>query len=587
MERRLAAILVADVVGYSRLMGEDEAGTLAALKTHRKEVIDPKIAEHRGRVVKLMGDGALVEFPSIVEATQCAVEIQRAMASRNAVVPGERRIEFRIGINLGDVIVEGNDIYGDGVNVAARLEGLAEPGGICISRPVHTQIKAKVELDFEDLGEQTLKNIDQPVRVYRVVFEGRESAPLEFAPGTGETLALPDKPSIAVLPFINMSGDPDQEYFADGITEDIITALSRMRWFFVIARNSSFAYKDRSVSVRDVAHDLGVGYVLEGSVRKVGNRVRINAQLIDGASGNHVWAKRYDRELEDIFAVQDEITETIVGAIEPEMGRAERERAKTQRPESLRAWGLFQRGMWHTYLRTKADLAEAQRLFGEAIEVAPNLASAYAGSVEAYFFQLFGGYVDSPNEVKNEAVRVARRAVELDNQDAFTHFALGRAHALRREHEIAFAEFETAIDLNPSFAQAYYALGNSLTISGRPEEGIPHIESAMRLSPHDPYFGQFMLRMSEAYLFMRRLEEAVEWAKRSLRQPNVQWTRWAVLGAALAHLGQIDEARQSVEALRRLKPEADLPFVRDIWLISDAESFAYFLDGLRTAGLPG
>jgi adenylate cyclase len=286
-ERRLAAIMSADVAGYSRLMGKDETGTLSALKSLRKDVFAPQVTAHKGRVVKLMGDGALVEFPSIVNAVDCAVAVQRALAGQS--------IKLRIGINLGDIIIEGSDIYGDGVNVAARLEGLAEPGGICISRPVHTQIKGKVDFDFEDLGEQTLKSIDQPVQVYRIVVEGREAATLDFAPGTGKALALPDKPSIAVLPFINMSGDPDQEHFADGITEDIITALSRMRWFFVIASNTTFAYKGRSVSVRDVAGNLGVGYILEGSVRKVGNRVRINAQLINGASANHVWAKRYDR----------------------------------------------------------------------------------------------------------------------------------------------------------------------------------------------------------------------------------------------------------------------------------------------------
>jgi adenylate cyclase len=567
-------------------MGKDEAGTLAAIRSAREDLVEPKVREHDGRIVKLMGDGMLVEFPSVVEAVQCAVEIQQSMASRSTAITEDRQIKFRIGINLGDIIVEGGDIYGDGVNIAARLEGLAEPGGINISRSVHTQILGKVGLHFEDLGEQTLKNIDLPVRVYRIVIDRRTAASLEFATGTGNTLTLPDKPSIAVLPFVNMSGESDQEYFADGITEDIITALSMIRWFFVIASNTSFAYKGRAVSVRDVARALGVGYVLEGSIRKAGNRVRINAQLIDGASGNHVWAKRYDRELEDIFAVQDEITEMIVGATEPEMGRAERERAKTQRPESLRAWGLYQRGMWHTYRRTKDDLAEAQRLFREAIKVAPNLASAYAGSEEAYFFQVFGGYVDSPDDAKDEAVRVARRAVELDDQDAFTHFALGRSHALKCQYESAIAEFETAIDLNPSFAPAYYSLGNSLTILDRPEDAIPHIESAMRLSPHDPYFGQFMLRMSEACFYKRELKEAIEWARRSLRQPNVQWTRWAMLASALAHLGNCDEARQCVDALLGLKPEANVPFVREVWLHNNSESFAYFLDGLRKAGLP-
>jgi tetratricopeptide (TPR) repeat protein len=370
------------------------------------------------------------------------------------------------------------------------------------------------------------------------------------------------------------------------MTEDIITALSRIRWFFVIASNTSFAYKGRAVSVPDVAHALGVGYVLEGSVRTIAARVRINAQLIDGESGNHIWAKRYDREVEDIFAVQDEITEMIVGAIEPEMGRAERERATAQRPENLQAWGLYQRGLWHTYRRTRDDLAEAQRLFRAAIEMNPRLAAAYAGLEEAYFFQIFGGYVDSPNDAKDEAVRAARRAVELDDQDAFTHFALGRSHALKGEYESAIAEVEIAIALNPSFAPAYYSLGNSLTILGRASEAIPHIESAMRLSPHDPYFGQFMLRMSETLFYMEEFEESVEWARRSLRQPNVQWTRWAMLASALSRLGKEEEAHRCVDPLLRLKPEASVTFVRDVWLHNDSEPFARFLDGLRKAGLP-
>ncbi len=336
-ERRLTTILAADVVGYSRLMAADEGGTFAQLKTHRKELIGPKIAEYSGRVVKLMGDGTLMEFGSVVDAVHFAVDVQRAMAERNAEVPEDQRITYRIGINIGDIIVEGDDIYGDGVNVAARLEALAEPGGICISRTVFNHVRNKVALAFEDLGELQVKNIPDPVRVYRVDLSRTDTDSVGWSPDTG-SLPLPDKPSIAVLPFENMSGDPEQEFFADGMAEEIITALSRYRWFFVIARNSSFTYKGHAVDVKQVAKELGVRYVLEGSVRKAGDRVRVTAQLIDASTGNHIWAERYDRELDDIFALQDEITQTIVTAIEPELGAVEQERARRKPPDNLDAW---------------------------------------------------------------------------------------------------------------------------------------------------------------------------------------------------------------------------------------------------------
>ncbi len=583
VQRRLAAILAADVVGYSRMMGADEEGTLARLKALRSEVIDPKLAEHGGRIVKTTGDGLLIEFDSAVAAVRNAVEAQQAINHQNAGVPEDRRLTFRVGINVGDVIADGDDILGDGVNIAARLEGIAPPGGICVSRSVVEQVEGKLDLAFEDLGEPALKNIDRPVRVYRVVLEAE--AATAGAPGTGEELVVPDKPSIAVMPFANMSGDPEQEYFSDGVSEDIITALSRIRWFFVIARNTSFAYKGQSPDVRAVATDLGVAYVLEGSVRKSGNRIRITAQLIDSATGNHVWAKRYDRDLEDIFAVQDEITETIVGAIEPEMARTERERAKAKRPDNLHAWDLFQRAMWHTYHRTRDDLEEAQRLFALAREADPGLAPAYAGAEEACFFQTVGGFVDSPEETKAEAVRLARRAVELDSQDAFARYALGRALTLVREHQAAIPELETAVELNPSLAQAHYAVGMALGTSGRPQDAVAPIETALRLSPHDPYIGQFMTHMAEALLFLRRHDEALDWARQSLRQPNNQWSRWAMLISILGHLGETDEARQSFDALERLRPGTDIAFVRDYWPISDAASMDYLLEGLAKAGM--
>jgi adenylate cyclase len=384
-----------------------------------------------------------------------------------------------------------------------------------------------------------------------------------------------------------MSGDSEQEYFADGITEDLITALSRIRWFFVIARNSCFAYKGQALDIRDVARRLGVAYVLEGSVRKAGSRVRVTAQLIDGGSGNHVWAQRYDRDLEDIFAVQDDITATLAGAIEPELGKAERERARAKRPDDLHAWDLYQRGLWHTYKRTREDLANAHRMFRRAIEIDPGFARAYAATEEAFFFQFVGGYLDTGDAAKTDALRFAERAVQLDGQDAFNHYALGRALTLVRRHDSAVSELAKAIELGPSFAQAHYALGMALATGGRPKEALPHIELAMRLSPQDPYFGQFLVRRAEAYLFLGRLEEAVQSAEQSLREPNIQWSRWAILAAAQAHLGRLEEARHSIEALQTLRPDINLAFTRDYWPIADANALEYLMDGLRTAGLPG
>ena len=387
VQRRLTAILAADIAGYSRLMGADEEGTLAQLKAHRHAQLDPKIEEHQGRIVKTTGDGMLAEFASVVDALRCAIEIQRGMLERNADVPQERRIEFRVGINVGDIIIDGGDIYGDGVNVAARLEGLAEPGGICVSGRVQEDVRGKLDIAFEDAGEQQLKNIAWPVRVYRVRLSGE-------AAQSRPALALPDKPSIAVLPFTNMSGDPEQDYFADGMTEDIITGLSRARWLFVIARNSSFAYKGRSTDVKQVAHELGVRYVLEGSVRKVGERVRISAQLAEGISGRQLWAKRYDRELSDIFAMQDEITETIIGAVEPELGKVERRRSAGKRPDNLDAWDLYQRGMSHLYEYTKDDLLRARQYFAQAIARDPQLGPAHSGLAETYYYEGVYGFAE-------------------------------------------------------------------------------------------------------------------------------------------------------------------------------------------------
>jgi adenylate cyclase len=583
MERRLAAILAADVVGYTRLMGADESGTLQRLKAQREDVLEPLIAAHRGRIVKLMGDGLLVEFGSIVDAVVCAVAWQEAVAEKEADRAEATRLRFRIGINLGDVIVDGDDIYGDGVNVAARLEGLAEPAGICLSGDAFRQVRGKTEAQFEDLGEREVKNVAEPLRVYRIAGDGPTAASI---PPTAETLALPDKPSIAILPFTNMSGDPEQEYFADGVSEDIITALSRVRWFFVIARNSSFAYKGQATDVKQVAQELGIRYVLEGSVRKGGNRVRITAQLADGTTGNQVWARRYDRELADIFDLQDEITETIVGAIEPELGKAERERAKSKRPDNLDAWDLYQRGMSHLYRYTKVDLAEAQGLFRSAVELDPNQGPAYLGLAEAYYYEVVYGFADSVADNRERAIEPARRAVALDAEDAGARCTLGRIHYLRREHGPAIMELEAALELNPSLALAHYGLGAALVFSGRASESFPHLETAIRLSPHDPNMGSFLVRSADAKYFMRDYEDAVAWAVKALRQPNFQWSRYAVLLAALGQLGRVDEAKRHLQDLLGHRPDFTVSFVRDTHLFGNSEDFDHYLDGLRKAGVP-
>ncbi len=471
VERRLAAILAADVAGYSRLMGVDEEGTLASLKGHRSELIDPKIAEHRGRIVKTTGDGALIEFASAVDAVRCAMEIQRVMAERNVSIPEERRIEFRIGINVGDIIIDEGDIYGDGVNIAARVETLASPGAICISDNAYQQIKGKLAIEVSDLGEQQLKNIAQPVRVFGVHLDGTPARP---------ALALPDKPSIAVLPFNNMSDDPEQEYFADGIVEDIITALSRVKSFFVIARNSSFTYKGKTVDIKQVSRELGVRYVLEGSVRKGADRVRITAQLIDSASGSHLWAERYDRQLTDVFAIQDEITWNIVNAIQPELARAEIERAHRKPPENLGAWDLVLRARALVFKLTPEDNAKAKALLQQAIIIDPEYGAAYTMLCTCFAFEGFFGWSERPRNSFQEGERYVETAVRLDPDDAEPLQALASILMMTSRAQNAIEVARRAIELNPNSSAGYARLAGALAFAGHPEEAIVAAERALR-----------------------------------------------------------------------------------------------------------
>jgi adenylate cyclase len=584
VERRLAAIMAADVAGYSLLMGADEAGTLARLKAALAEVVEPTVAARSGRIVKLMGDGVLAEFASVVDSVQCAADIQVAMAGRDT---GGDRIAFRIGVNLGDVIVDGDDIHGDGVNVAARLEALAEPGGVCVSGKVHDEVRGKLDVAFEDMGEQALKNIAEPVRVFRIASTGSEGIAASAESAGDVRLELPRKPSIAVLPFTNMSGDPEQEFFADGIAEDIITELSRFRSLFVIARNSAFTFKGQSVDMKEVSAKLGVRYVVEGSVRRGGNRVRITAQLIDAVEDTHLWAERYDRELEDIFAVQDEVTRAIVSIIEPTLASTERQRARRKPTESLDAWECYQRGLWHLNQYTADEYSQAVGFMSRAIERDPNFASAYAGLAYTLYYGVILGFSEDREADLARALEAGKTAVTLDENDPFSHVALGRVYASLGEHENAIAVCETAISINPSFASAHFGRGHSLWQAGRPEEALSSQEEAMRLSPRDSMMWAFMASKAIALILLGRYDEGLEWARKGQRQPST--AIWAFMPevSALARLGRIDEARDALERVRLIKPDVSLAFVDQALRFTHASDRERFVSGLEEAGLPG
>ena len=585
MERRLAAILAADVVGYTRLMGADEAGTLQHLTELRQQVLEPLIAEHHGRVVKLMGDGLLVEFASVVDALTCAVAWQNAVVEQETAADEDKRLKFRIGINLGDVIVEGDDIHGDGVNVAARLEGLAEPGGIDLSDDAYRQVRGKVEAQFEDMGECDLKNVAEPIRVYRV--RTAASGTVAARPAS-EPLPLPDKLSIAVLPFDNMSGDHEQEYFADGITEDLVTALSKIRWFFVIARNSTFTYKGQAVEVTQVARELGVRYVIEGSVRRAGNRVRITAQLIDATTGRHVWAERYDRLIEDIFELQDEMAQTIVGAVEPELSAAERENAVRKPPESLDAWETYQRGLWHLWNFNKDDNVEAQRFLRQAQDLDPGFATAYAFESYSHYLHVMLGFAEAPAEGLAAALAAAKKALALDDKDPVAYFAAGRVYMMRGQHDASVAELERAVALNPSFALAHHGLGCALMLSGRLEEATEELDRAIRLSPRDPVLWGTMSFRSLTCTMLHQYEAATEWGRRAMHEPrSADGGYWscAVLASALGNLGQTAEAREVLDEALRRKPDLSLAYLKQTFPTKQPGGLEPYLDGLRKAGL--
>jgi adenylate cyclase len=580
VERRLAAILAADVVGYARLMEADEAGTRARFNAHLKELVEPAIADHRGRLVKTTGDGLLVEFPSAVDAVQCSVAIQQGMTERNAGVDESRRIEFRIGVNLGDVIVEGDDLHGDGVNIAARLEGLAEPGGIRVSGKLYQEVRNKLDAAFEDLGEKEVKNIAAPLRVYGIGLETPQSA----APAADAVL---QRPAVAVLPFQNMSGDPEQEYFADGLTEDLITALSYSRAFPVIARNSTFIYKGTSPDVRKVAEELGARYVIEGSVRKSGDRLRITAQVIDASTGHHVWAERFDRNLEDFFDLQEEIAHRVASAVEPELAKAELRRSAGKSTSSLDAWECYQRSLTLMEEVSRDGHKQARDLFNRAIELDPGFGQAYAGLALSYHRDLYLGFADDFDACRAELFKAAQKAVALDDRDAFAHSMFGFAFMWQRKPKLAIVQCEKAIEVNPSCAWGYGVLAGALLGDGRYLECIETYEKALDLNPTDPWNYIRTTFMAEAHMYCGHYEEAVAWAQNSIGRASNHLHAHLVLAASLGYLDRKEEARSALDECERIHHG-----IADSWMETDLfrslrpqKDTDHLREGLRKAGL--
>jgi TolB-like protein/class 3 adenylate cyclase len=585
--RRLTAILAADVAGYSRLMGADEEGTHERLRAHLRELIEPKVADDRGRIVKNTGDGFLAEFASVVDAVRCGVEVQRGMADRNAGSPPEKRIEFRVGVNLGDVIAEGEDIFGDGVNVAARLEGLAEPGGVLVSKTVHEHVRDRLPFPFEDLGEHQVKNIARPVRIYRV-WDSIAPAKRD-TPASAQVLPLPDKPSIAVLPFQNMSGDPDQEYFADGMVEEIITALSRIRWLFVIARNSSFTYKGPAIDVKQVGRELGVRYVLEGSVRKAGNRVRITGQLIDAATGAHIWAEHFNGALDDIFELQDQVASSVVGAIEPRLRRSEIERAVRKPTESLDAYDLYLRALAQFNSYTEEGVREAIALLQLALSIDPSCAPAAAMVGCCRITQRQQGWGPLSDAEVVEAVRLARGAGEAGKDDPDTLWmAAFCLSVFTGAHAAAASAIDRALTLNPNSAQAWNASGWVSCFQHQPDPAIQAFRRATRLSPLDPRGWGSIIGLAFAHMIAGRYEEAIDWSDRCLHEQPRSILAMRVKIICCAHLGSIEEAHCWLERLLEVQPGLTIARWKALYAATlfAPEILAMYVEGLRKAGMP-
>jgi TolB-like protein/class 3 adenylate cyclase/tetratricopeptide (TPR) repeat protein len=593
-QRKLAAIVAADVVGYSRLMGRDESGTLARLRKNRSERLDPVLAKYGGRLVKLTGDGALIEFASAVDALSAAIEFQQAMAEANGDQPADTALVFRMGLHLGDLIVDGDDLYGDGVNIAARLEAEAPAGGIAVSRTVHEAVAGRLKATFDDLGSLALKNIERPVQAFNVKWEPSDwqlpvTSEVIAAPATAlpKPLSLPDKPSIAVLPFQNMSGDPEQEYFADGMVDDITTALSRFKSLFVIARNSSFSYKGKSPDIRQVGRDLGVRYVLEGSVRKAGGKVRITGQLIDSATGAHPWADRFEGSLEDIFELQDQVTTSVVGAVAPKLDQAEIERAKRKPTESLDAYDFYLRGVADLHIVTKLSNETALQLFYKAMEIDPHFASATAMAARCYTLRKVNRWMADPAQETAEAVRLARHAIKFGKDDAVALCYAGYAlvHAVY-ELESGAAIIERATTINPHLAIAWQLSGTVQAFLGRSEIAIEHTSRAMRLSPLDPSLALMQASLALAYFIAGRYDDASDWADRAIQEGTsfLPPFRMAIASKALA--GRQEEARDALRRMLQIDPTARISNTAERALFRRFQDVTRMEEGLRIAGLP-
>jgi TolB-like protein/Tfp pilus assembly protein PilF len=571
--RRLAAVMAADVAGFSAMMERDEEGTAARIRALRAEVIEPILTKHHGRLVKTTGDGFLAEFASPVEAARSAIAIQDQLAM------SEHRLKLRIGINLGDIIVEHDgDVFGDGVNVAARLEQMADPGGICISGKIHAEVEGKIDRCFEDRGEQQVKNISRPVRVFAVAgLAGRPSGP--------RPLPLPDKPSIAVLPFTNMSGDPEQEYLADGITEDILTGLSNLRWLFVIARNSSFVFKGRSVDVREVARELGVRYVLEGSVRVAGQRVRITGQLIDSETASHIWAERYDGDLTDIFSLQDRITAGVVASIEPYLFAAEQSRARQKAPGSLTAWDHLMRAMPHVWTWAETDNQTATVELSRAIEADPEYGHAHGLLAWTYMARTHMGW-STLGEVIEPATTAARKAVRLDADNPWAHLALGYVHMVSRRDREAIFELREAVHRNPSFALAHAVLGCAYGYSGAGEKGLAHVRLAARLSPRDPHRATFLSIEGICAFVEGRYAESIDLNRQAAEQRPSFVSALRTLAASCSLVGDLEEARRVLAEARTLQPGLSAEWIERYHPLVRAQDRSIYIEALLKAGLP-
>ncbi|MFQ5954079.1 MAG: adenylate/guanylate cyclase domain-containing protein [Kiloniellales bacterium] len=580
VQRRLAAILAADVAGYTRLMGRDEEGTLAALTAHRIDLIEPCIAEHRGRVFKTTGDGLLAEFASVVDAVRCAVAEQDGMRERNTEVPENRRIEFRIGVNLGDVIVQDDDVFGDGVNVAARLEGLAEPGGVCVSDMVHQGIRSKLDLSFDDLGPQRVKNVGDPVRAFRV---GHGDP---FSSGEGDAPPLPAKPSIAVLPFDNISGDPQQEYFSDGITEDIITELSKISGLFVIARHSAFTYKGQSVTLKQVGQDLGVRYVLEGSVRKAGNRLRITAQLIDAATDHHLWAERYDRNLEDIFAVQEEVARSVASALAVALKPEEGERLRRPPTDNIEAYDIYLGTRATLWPPTRENILTARNAYRRITEIDPSFAGGHAGLSMTHSFAVMFGHSERPEEDARVAMEMAQRAVALDDQFAQAYSALGLVHTVTGQHDEGVVCARRAVDLQPGDADAQTFSAITQFFAGQAEGAYEAITTALRLDPQYVN-GPYLNVLGIVCFCAGRYEESIDAFKRNVdRGGPLAPPALAFRTASFSAAGHVEEAKASAQALLDFFPAFSLARFRMLYMFKNPEDTKRVIAALRKVGLP-